>query len=601
MPDASRPLNDWITFAGFVLVVGVLYWAQAVLVPVCLAILLTFVLSPLVTWLQRRIGRLPAILTVVILVFTALGLTGYAVYRQMSSMGDALPTYRHNIREKIRDVRGLQSRGSMDKLERTIEEIKGEVGATSTPPTGTPAQPVVVSTDQVAGYSAIGWLGPFVEPLGTAGFVITLVLFMLIEREDLRSRLIGLFGHGQLALTTKAIDEAGTRVSRQLLLQTIVNLIYGSLAAMGLYLFGVPYALFWGAAGAALRFIPYVGPLSAAAGPFLLALAALPGWTRPLEVAAFYAALELFTNLVLETVLYAGAAGVSQVALLISVAFWTWLWGPLGLIMATPLTVCVVVIGKHVPGLGFLATLLSDAPALSAERHYYQRLLARDQADAADLVDRYVKTESAETVYDALLVPALNFAERDRLEGHLSPEEERAVVETTGEMLDLLSESTTLSPLVSTKGQFRVFGYPVGGTPDELALRMLAQLVASQPVTFEMASSHLLSSELVAHVRAENYSLVCIADLPPSAPSKTRYLVRKLRAALPDVRIAVGRWAPPELADEAAQPILDAGASHVASNLLETRRYLSEAAQVTVIEAGPESRTGLDASAPVPA
>src|SRR4029079_11573321 len=187
--------------------------------------------------------------------------------------------------------------------------------------------------------------------------------------------------------------EAGTRVSRQLLLQTLVNLTYGTIATIGLYLLGVPYALFWGMVGAALRFIPYLGPIAAAGGPVVLALAALPGWTRPLEVAGFYVLLELFTNLVLETVLYAGAAGVSQVALLIAVAFWTWLWGPLGLLMATPLTVCVVVIGKHVPGLSFVGTLMADAPALAPEFIYSQRLRARDMSEAADLIEHYIKAE----------------------------------------------------------------------------------------------------------------------------------------------------------------------------------------------------------------
>jgi predicted PurR-regulated permease PerM len=581
MPSV-KSLNGWITFAGCVLAIAVLYWAQAVLVPVCLAILLTFVLTPPTVWLQRSIGRLPAIITVVILVFSFLGLAGYGVYREMASMGDALPTYRSNIREKMRDIRGLQSGGSMGKLEKTLDELKGEVGAA--PPAGTTTQPVVVTTDQVAGYSAIGWLGPIVEPLGTAGFVITLVLFMLIEREDLRNRLIGLFGQGHLAVTTKAIEEAGTRVSRQLLLQTLVNLTYGTIATIGLYLLGVPYALFWGMVGAALRFIPYLGPIAAAGGPVVLALAALPGWTRPLEVAGFYVLLELFTNLVLETVLYAGAAGVSQVALLIAVAFWTWLWGPLGLLMATPLTVCVVVIGKHVPGLGFLSTLLSDVPALSAERSYYQRVLARDQADAADLVERFLEEEAPETVYDSLLVPALNYAERDRLEEHLSSDEEAAVIDTTGEMLDMLGARAGLHHAAPSGAVVRVFGYPAGGASDELALRMLTQLMADVPVTFELASAHLLTSEFVSYVQEHEFAVVCIADLPPSPSSKTRYLVKKLRAALPDLRIAVGRWATAELADD-NQPILDAGASHVATTLLDTRKYLVEAAQAGTIAA----------------
>ncbi|HEX5473507.1 MAG TPA: AI-2E family transporter [Vicinamibacterales bacterium] len=577
MVDALK--SSWLTFAGCVLVVAVLYWAQAVLVPVALAVLITFVLTPPVVWLQRWLGRIPAVLMVVVLVFGFLGLAGYGVYRQMTNLADALPTYRTNIREKIHDIRGAQSGGSVARLEKTVDNIKGDLGSSSKPKAGTAAQPLVVTTAPVAGLSGIGWLGPVVEPLGTAGFVITLVLFMLLDREDLRDRMIKLVGHGQLAVTTKAMDEAGSRVSRQLLLQTLVNAIYGTLAAAGLYLLGVPYPLFWGALGAALRFIPYVGPVIAAGGPILLALAALPGWTRPLEVVAFYVVLETFTNLALETMLYSGAAGVSPVALLIAVAFWTWLWGPLGLLMATPLTVCLVVIGKHVPALDFLGTLLSDAPALSAERSYYQRLLAGDEAEAAELVERYLKAQPAETVYDGMLVPALTYAERDRLEGRLSPDEETAVVETTGDMLELLAEAAPPAPARAMAT--RVLAYPVNGAPDALALRMLAQLAGALPVQIDIVSTRLLASELVTRVRADGYAIVCLADLPPSAPSKTRYLVRKLRAALPDMRIVVGRWAPAELADETLQPLTDAGASHVASTLMDTRAYLAEAAHVS--------------------
>ena len=204
-----------------------------------------------------------------------------------------------------------------------------------------------------------------------------MVIFMLLERRDLRDRLIGLFGLGHLTVTTKAFDEAGTRVSRQLLMQSLVNLVYGIAAGIGLYVLGVPYPMVWAALGAALRFIPYIGPVIGAGAPILVSLAALPGWAGPLYVVALFVVLELFTNLVLETVLYAGAAGVSQVALLVSLAFWTWLWGPLGLLMATPLTVCLVVLGKHVPGLEFVGMLMADTPALAPEFGYYQRLLAR--------------------------------------------------------------------------------------------------------------------------------------------------------------------------------------------------------------------------------
>ena len=453
MAERFDSITAWVAFAGGVLVVAVLYWAQAVLVPVCLAILITFVLAPPVGWLQKRIGRVAAVLTVVILVFTGLGLAGYGVYRQMTTLSEALPAYRANISAKVRDVRGVRSGGSVQQLENTLAQIQTDLGAAK-PATGTVTQPVVVTTEQMAGISAISWLGPIIEPLSTAGFVVTLVLFMLLDREDLRDRLYALFGHGQLAVTTKALDEAGARVSRQLLLQTLVNLIYGALALGGLYLLGVPYPLFWGALGASLRFIPYLGPVAAAGGPILLAMAALPGWRGPLEVTGFYAVLELFTNLVLETVLYSDAAGVSQVALLIAVAFWTWLWGPLGLVLATPLTVCVVVLGKRVPGLELLGTLMSHAPALTIETTFYQRLLANDQAEAADLIDRCAKAQSPDAIYDTLLIPALNYAERDRLEGRLSTAEESAVTTTTRDLLEIV-----LDPIAPMSGT------PVRATP----------------------------------------------------------------------------------------------------------------------------------------
>ena len=350
--DIVKTIRPWVTFAGCVLVVGVLYWAQAVLVPFALAILLTFVLAPPITRLERWIGRVPAVVLGVTLVFTLLGVASWGLTRQMQHLAAALPGYRANIQAKIADVRGAGKGGTVEKLQETLEDLKGDLGA-STPAAGPAARPVVVAPETAAGFaSGFGWLTPIVGPLGTASLVVALVMFMLLERRDLRDRLIGLFGQGRLAVTTKAFDEAGSRVSRQLLMQSLVNAVYGIGVACGLYFLGVPYPFLWAALGAALRFIPYVGPVLGAGAPILISLAALEGWKGPLMVVALFVCLELFTNLVLETVLYAGAAGVSQVALLVSVAFWTWLWGPLGLLLATPLTVCLVVLGKHVPGSG---------------------------------------------------------------------------------------------------------------------------------------------------------------------------------------------------------------------------------------------------------
>ncbi len=583
MDETSQTLKPWVMFAGCVLVIVVLYWAQAVLVPIALAVLLTFVLTPPVTWLERWVGRVPAVLATVTLVFIVLGLAGWGLARQMNHLADDLPTYRVNIMAKIADVRGAGKGGSVEKLQETIEDIKSDLGQSSAP-TGKTSRPVVVASEPVKGFPGFSWLGPIVGPVGTAGLVLAMVIFMLLERRDLRDRLIGLIGHGRLTVTTKAFDEAGTRVSRQLLMQSLVNLIYGIAAGLGLYVLGVPYPLVWAALGAALRFIPYLGPVIGAGTPILVSLAALPGWGGPLSVVGLFVVLELFTNLVLETVLYAGAAGVSQVALLVSVAFWTWLWGPLGLLMATPLTVCLVVLGKHVPGLEFVGMLMADTPALAPEFGYYQRLLARDQSEAADLIEQHIKTEAPRSVYDALLLPALNYAERDRLEQRLSLDEEAALIDATRELLSDAAESIRrLQPESSPPGDpslpaprepLRVLGWATNGVADELALQMLGHVLDDLPIVVEITSGRMLASELVSLVEAQGVSVVCLADLPPSPPSKTRYLVKRLHAALPEVRIVVGRWGPRALADDSTQPLRDAGATLVATTLAETRTYL---------------------------
>jgi hypothetical protein len=266
------------------------------------------------------------------------------------------------------------------------------------------------------------------------------------------------------------------------------------------------------------------------------------------------------------------------VALLIAVAFWTWLWGPVGLLLATPLTVCLVVIGKHVPGFQFVTTLMADTPALDVNVRYYQRILARDEAEAADILEAHAKEQGPQTVFDSLMLPALVRAERDRLDGQLSADEEGAVIELTGELLEdaslLLGATPAAEASQEIGARVPVLAYPAGGEADALALRMLRQLVAELPVTLDIRSTRMLASELVNAVRRSGVRIVCIADLPPSAPSKTRYLVRRLRAAIPDLKIVVGRWAPPEFVDETAAPLQDAGADYVGTTLSDTREHL---------------------------
>jgi len=562
MDESARELRAWATFAGLVLIVSVLYWTQAFVVPIALAALLAFVLTPAVTWLERRVGRVVSVLAVVALVFAFFGFIGWALAHQFDRFAADLPGYRAHILAKLDDVRGANSSAAPDSLDQAVRDLTSKIDSQSI---------------------SLGSLEVLLGPVGTGAFVLIMVIFMLLERKTLRDRLLSLFGHGQLIRTTRAFEEAGTRVSRQLLLQSLVNLVYGAIIAAGLWLLHVPYPFIWGGLAAVVRFIPYVGFAVAAGAPTLMSIAALPNWSGPLGVLLLFACLEAFTSVVVETNLYANAAGVSQVALLISVAFWAWLWGPLGLLMATPLTVCLVVLGKHVPGLESVGRLMTDAPALAPEDGYYQRLLARDLADASELVDRYIKASPPRGVYDALLLPALNYAARDRIDERLSSDEESAMIDASRELLAYASDAIHRQEApaglraipASGAARLRLIGVPSSGAAAELALAMLATFLDDLPIEVNIANSRLQVSELAAIIKDRQVSVVCFADLPPNSSSRTRYLVRRLHATLPDLAIVVGRWAPPVLADEAPQVLRDAGATAVVTTFEETRAFVS--------------------------
>jgi predicted PurR-regulated permease PerM len=562
MDESVRELRAWATFAGLVLIVFVLYWTQAFVVPIALAALLAFVLTPAVTGLERRIGRVVSVLAVVALVFAFFGFIGWGLAHQFDRFAADLPEYRAHILAKLDEFRGASTSAAPDTLDKAVRDLTSKIDSQSI---------------------SIGSLEVILGPVGTGVFVLIMVIFMLFERKTLRDRLLSLVGHGQLIRTTRAFEEAGTRVSRQLLLQSLVNLVYGAIIATGLSLLHVPYPFIWAGLAAVLRFIPYVGFAVAVGAPTLMSVAALPGWNGPLGVLLLFACLEGFTSVVVETNLYANAAGVSQVALLISVAFWAWLWGPLGLLMATPLTVCLVVLGKHVPGLESVGMLMTDAPALAPEDGYYQRLLARDLADASELIDRYIKASPPRGVYDALLLPALNYAARDRIDERLSLVEESAVIDGSGELLAYASDAIHHQEApaglraipASGAARLRLIGFPSSGPSAELALAMLATFLDDLPIEVNIANSRLKVSELVALIKDRQIGVVCFADLPPNSTSKTRYLVRRLRTALPDLAIVVGRWAPPVLADEVPQVLRDAGATAVVSTFAETRSFVS--------------------------
>jgi predicted PurR-regulated permease PerM len=592
---SAEKLPSLIAVATFLLIIASLYWAQAVLIPVALAILLTFLLSPVAGALERiALGRLPSVILIVVVTFSLLGGIGWIVALQFESLANELPTYRKNIRQKIADIRDAGKGGALEKVQKTADDVKEEFQKNNDPArVQEKPREVVVKAEESSTFWPIPLaLGPMVERFAGAGLVIVLVVFMLIQREDLRNRLIRLVGYGRLTFTTRALEEAGQRISRYLLMQTIINSSFGLAVGLALYLIGVPYAMLWGFFAAVLRFIPYVGPFAAAIMPGALSLAVFEGWLWPILVVGIFVALQLICNMVLEPLLYAESAGVSEVGLLVAVAFWTWLWGPVGLVLATPLTVCVVVLGKYVPQLDFIGVLMSDQPAMESNISYYQRLLAMDQAEAAEIVEEHLKTHPQEQLFDGVLIPALNYTRRDRELGRLTEDGEQFVFRATREILEDLnslkpqsssevsdsSKTTTTdenSPVILPK--VPILGCPAQDEADGLALLMFRQLLDSSRYEVEIMSDAMLTAEVVARIE-KGPAMICIAALPPGGLVQARYLCKRLRARFPHLKIVVGRWG---VGSEDSNSILIAGADRVGTTMIETRDQMIQLSQIS--------------------
>jgi predicted PurR-regulated permease PerM len=577
------------------LVVAALYWLKAVLIPMALAVLLTFLLSPVVGTLQRRgLARVPAVLVTVALALSVLGGVGWTLTHQLVTLADELPRYSLNIQHRIADLRGASKGGSMEKVQKTVEDVVGEIQKTDKPGV-TRQKPVAVAPEPP---SILARLPTLLQALASAMVVVVLMIFMLLERRELRDRLILLIGYRRMTATTRALDEAGARISRYLLMQSIINGSFGLAVGLGLFLIGVPYAVVWGSLAAALRFIPYVGAFVAALLPITLSLAVFPGWLQPALVVGLFTVLELVTGVVLEPWLYGQSAGVSQVALLIAVIFWAWLWGPVGLLLATPLTVCLIVLGKHLPALGFIVVLMGDRPVIEAKARYYQRLLAHDQDEAADIVETYVSADGRESVYDAVLLPALYYAKQDLDRGLLTEGDARFVGQATREILDVLahdapgpSEGDTGDLAVSDAGadtRVRIVGCPARDEVDALALEMVRHLLDPARYRIEVISASMLTAEVVAWVDLHRPTLLCIGAVAPGGLSQARHLCKRLRSRCPELKIVVGRWGLHDEKDADRQHLLAAGADHVETTVLDTQRTLTQVG-LTLERPAPES------------
>jgi predicted PurR-regulated permease PerM len=600
VPAWQRALIILTSTVVGVVAVSCLYWAQKVFIPVALAVFLTFLLAPLVSFLQRhRLGRTPSVLLVVLAAALTMGGLGWLVTAEVTSLGGELPTYTKNITGKIRSLRHMGPGSITDRLDKMIQDITGawnapptvpEAGAgdqSSEPVVATPAKPpaVVMQPDSPAWLSRLpAVLGSVVESLGGLALALVLVVFMLLKREDLRNRLIRLVGHGRLTVTTKAVDDAGQRLSRYLLMQVMINGSYGAALAVGLLLIGVPHALLWGFLAALLRYVPYLGNLITCVVVMTLSLAAFPGWMQPFFVLGLLVGLELATYNIMEPWLFSQSTGVSEVAVLVAAAFWAFLWGPVGLVLSNPLTVCLVVLGKYVAQLEFLNVLLGDEPALDPDVTYYQRLLARDQDEATQLVLAHAKTASPEQLYDSVLVPALNYVKHDRARGDLTEDDEQFVLRATGEIVEDLGErqvavaAETSAPAEGSDApaprRVRVLGCPGHGEADRLSLEMLQQLLEPALWDVEVLSMEMLSAELVALAGEKEPAVICIGALPPGGLAHTRYLCKRLRARLPSARIVVGRWGLKGNVEENQEQLREAGADEVETSLLETRNHL---------------------------
>jgi predicted PurR-regulated permease PerM len=627
-PSASayRPFFFFLTLA---LVTVALYWAQRVLIPVALAVLLAFVLTPVVTWLQRqRLPRSVAVAVTVLLAFAILLVVGLTITWQVQTFVTQLPGYRDNIVNKVNTLRNAARGTFLENLQNFVQEINQELRP-SVPPALAEMQPLSAVGASTAGLlaspsgqspllaatalypgriyllptarqpapsgSGLGQLeailGPVVERLADAVLAIVLVIFILMSREDLRNRVVRLLGPGQVVSTTRALDDSARRLSRYLLMQSCTNAVVGAALAVGLWLLGVPYFLLWGFLAFALRFVPYAGTWSVAALLALFCVAISPGWTQPLLAFGYFAVVEIVMSQVIEPLLFGHTTGISPVALVIAIAFWTWLWGPVGLMLSIPLTTCLAVLGKYLPQLEFFDVLLGDKPVLDEKTRYYQRLLARDQDEATELVEDYLGKHEPMTVGDDLLLPALVQAKRDHERGELPLEDLQFAFEVTRALLDdLAARQEDVEAAPAARGRALVLGCPARDQADELALEMVRLLLAPAGYRVEGLSSQTMSAEVVERVGREKPAVVCIAAVPPGGLAQALYLTKRLRRQFPELKIAVGLWGQEALAPHVVERLQRAGADQVATTLQESRNQMVPLLQVAAAAAAADDR-----------
>jgi len=582
----SRLSPHITTFVVVILVIACLYVAQAVLIPIALAILLTFLLSPVVVSLQRRgLPRAIAISLVVGVSVCFLAGLFWILTAQLVGLANDLPKYQENVAKRIAGLRETDPNSLFSKLQSFADRVAQ--AAAPTPGTAarlSPPQRVeIVTSDIWNPLPMVAGLSPMIEPLVHAGLILVLVVYGLISREDMRNRLVRLIGNGHLTQTTLALDDVGQRVSRYLLVQFLLNCGFGICVGIGLQLLGLPYPILWGCLAALLRYIPYVGPFIVALLPLTFSLLMSDGWKQPLSIAVMFAVIEGANNLVLEPLFFGKSVGVSQAALLVAITFWTWLWGAMGLVLATPLTVCLVVMGKYVPQLKFFDVLLGDEPAMTADLNLYQRLLAHDYDDASVIVLEQSKLLPSLQLYDQTLIPALIYSKQDLAEDQL---DESEVVAIWNAVQDLAEEQgfrdSARVEVVSTDVVLplpTILGCGARDQADEAALEIFQRVLDPQNCKLEIIPRARLISEILEQVDDERPGIICIAALPPGGLAHTRLLCKRLKQRHPSLKIVVARWGLRIQIEENRTELLAAGATHFGTSLEETALQLVQLSQ----------------------
>lgn len=552
-PNATRLLSRLFVMIAAVVVVAALYLAKVVFLPLAFAILFAFLLAPLVSSLERI--RLPRTLAVVLVIagFAAiLGCVGWLAGSQLVQMVGDLPMYQANIDGKLALVHQhgstpfSRAEAEVERLGNRLEQAASGSDTSEGAPAHTAGsqQPPVPVREVGSSTGRLYQVGGILDPLITAFLTAVFTFFVLLRREDLRDRLIGLTGRGHVNVTTLAMMDASARISRYFRLQLAVNATYGAIVVLALYLIGAPHFALFGALTSILRFIPYIGAPTAALLPTVLTFAVFQGWRQGLLVLAVFFCLEVVTANYAEPHLYGKQTGLSSLAVLVAAAFWTLIWGPVGLVLSVPLTACLVVMGSHVPNFEFLTVMLGDQPPIPPSAQLFQRLLGRDEREASEVLKTYLENHSLAEVYDDVVIPALTMAERNRHQQDLTEDAERFIYGTLRELIldmgDREAETGT-EELKLHAPAARILCVPTQDEADDIAGIMLAQLL--QAAGFEAKSIPLEKDTRVgATAAAEQPDIVFLSGLPPIARARSRRVYNAMRSRYPKSRIMIGLW-----------------------------------------------------------